>query len=269
MSATENGLATRLSNAVGAEVRLEPVSETESRVFTPFRFPDGDHLVVRLQRAGQERWAWTDTGHTFMHLSYDMDVDALDSGPRARLLEETLRRFGVEDRGGELVLESSRELLGGSLLQFAQALIQVSDLRFLSRERVQSTFKEDFRVLMADSFGTRARFDYVDPDHDPNARYPVDCLVNGTARPLAVFALGSDSAVDVATIGLLQFKSWGRRIFSAGVFEDQEERNRKAVARFSDVVDKQFSTLHGNESDIVEYLREQLGEAAQTDGSPS
>jgi hypothetical protein len=42
--------------------------------------------------------------------------------------------------------------------------------------------------------------------------------------------------------------------------EEQESRNRKAVARFSDVVDKQFSFLHGNENEIVGYLAERLGE---------
>jgi len=133
-------------------------------------------------------------------------------------------------------------------------------LDYLSQERVRSTFLEDFRRVLGEEFGLRAHFDYVDPDHDPRALYPVSCLLNEPQRPIAVFALPSDDALNVATISLQQLRSWGRRFFAAGIHEEQESRNRKAVARFSDVVDKQFSFLHGNEGEIVSYLRERLEE---------
>jgi len=237
-----------------------PVSGEEARVDTPFRFNDGDNLVIRLRRLRDGGFEWTDLGHTFMHLSYSMDVDALLQGPRAVTLTDALRRLDVEDRDGELVLAASEAALGSSLLLFAQALVQVADLRYTTRELVQSTFLDDFRGLMKDSFGGRATLDYTDPDHDPNAEYTIDCLINGVPRPVAVFAIPNDTACLLATITLLQMRGWGRRMFTVGVHEDHEERNRRALARFTDVVDKQFSALAGSQDAVTGYLSERIAE---------
>ncbi|MBA3420893.1 MAG: DUF1828 domain-containing protein [Thermoleophilaceae bacterium] len=260
MSVLEPDLAGLLARTVGGSVEVEPLSERESRVSTVFQFADGDHLVTRLRRVDGDRYEWTDLGHTFMHLSYGLDVDSLEQGKRGELLEDALRRLDVEEREGELVLQTSSADLGSSLLRFAQALLHVADLDYLTQERVRSTFLEDFRRMLGSEFGSRAHFDYVDADHDPRALYPVSCLLNEDPRPVAVFALPSDDAINVATITLQQFRNWGRRFFAAGIHEEQASRNRKAVARFSDVVDKQFSFLHGNENEIVGYLAERLEE---------
>lgn len=251
-------LSRALSEGVGREVNAQQISETETRVLTPFEFPDGDRLVIRLRRLEDHSYEWTDAGHTFMHLSYSMDIDGLASGNRAELLDGTLRRLGVDEREGELVMRASAEWLGPSLLHFAQGLIQVADLRFLSRERVRSTFVDDFRGLLKTRFGERAHFGYVDAQHDPNGDYTIDCLLNESPSPVAVFAVPNDDACLLATITLLKFRTWGIPLFSTAIHEAQEQRSRKAIARLSDAVDKQFSTLHGNEDDIARYLSDFL-----------
>ncbi len=255
---TDRELEQALSAEIGGAVSVEPGINGARQVHTPFRFGDGDELVIHLRDLGNDRFEWSDTGHTFMHLSYWLDVDAIESGNRARILDEHLQQFEAEERDGELVLGAPRPELGRSLFRFAQLLLHVSDLDFLSRDVVRSTFLEDFTILLSEEFQERALFDYVDPDRDPHAHYPVDCLVNGIDRPLAIFALSNDSRCRDATITLHQFREWGRELFSAGVFEDQEEINRKVLARFSDACDKQFSALMGNEEAIVNYLRREL-----------
>jgi hypothetical protein len=260
MTLRDPDLAGRLARTVGSSVEIEPINEHESRVSTAFQFADGDHLVTRLRRVDGDRYEWTDLGHTFMHLSYGLEVDSLEEGKRGELLEEALGRLDVQEREGELVLPTTGDDLGMSLMRFAQALLHVADLDYLTQERVRSTFLEDFRRVLGSEFGHRAHFDYVDAYHDPRALYPVSCLLNEGPRPVAVFALPSDETINVATITLQQFRNWGRRFFAAGIHEEQESRNRKAVARFSDVVDKQFSFLHGNENEIVGYLAQRLEE---------
>ncbi|MCL5022154.1 MAG: hypothetical protein M1497_02090 [Nitrospirae bacterium] len=131
----------------------------------------------------------------------------------------------------------------------------------IQRERAISTFMEDFRTFMEERVHeSRREFEWNDAQHDPEGKYVVDCRVNGMARPLLVYALPGDDKVRDATIGLLQLERWGLSFRAVGIFEDQEEINRKVLARFSDICEKQFSSLAANKDRIGKYLEEALRE---------
>ena len=72
------------------------------------------------------------------------------------------------------------------------------------------------------------------------------------------FAVNSDDKCRDTTICLLQFEKWNVPFKSLAVFEDQEEINRKVLARFSDVCEKQFSSLSANKDRINKYLQDFL-----------
>jgi hypothetical protein len=239
------------------QLRVVPEGSERFRVFTPFLFEDGDHLAIVLKRdAGG--WLLSDEGHTYMHLTYDLDERDFGKGTRQRIITNALSTFLVSDRNGELVSTVSNGQFGDSLYSFIQAVLRISDVTFLSRERVKSTFMEDFRQLIEASVpeGSRA-FDWHDPTHDPEGLYSVDCKVDRRGKtPLLVYALPADERVSAATISLLQFERWGLEHLGVGVFENQEDVNRKVLARFSDVSDKQFSNLSTNRERLGRYLNE-------------
>lgn len=238
--------------------KIKIVSEGKERfrISTPFMFNDGDHIVSLLKKT-PKGWIISDEGHTYMHLSYEIDVKDLDRGTRQKIVDSTLSMFGLIDKDGELVAEVENSSYGDALYSFIQGIIKITDINYLSRERVRSTFMEDFKAFISEVVPDNRRvFEYNDKNHDPEGKYIVDCSINGVKRPLFVFALPNDDKCRDATISCLQYEKWGLQFRPMGIFEDQEEINRKVLARFSDVCEKQFSSLYANKDRIVKYLQD-------------
>jgi hypothetical protein len=237
--------------------QLRVVSEGIDRyhVFTPFLFDDGDHLVIVLKRLG-DKWILTDEGHTYMHLTYDLDEKDLQRGTRQSIIANTLSVYNVNDRAGELLVEIPEDKFGDSLYSFIQALIKIADITYLSRERVSSTFMDDFETFLKQNVPEqRSFYEWHDPQKDPGGNYPVDCRINGMESPLFVYGVPNDGKARDVTINLLQYERWGLGFRSMAIFENQEEISRKVLARFSDVCEKQFSTLDSNKDRIAHFLQ--------------
>lgn len=242
------------------QIRIEPIGRERYRIFTPFHFNDGDHLAMVLRREN-DQWVISDEGHTYMHLTYEMDEKSLYQGTRQQIITNALNAFSIDDVDGEFRATVADGNYGDTLFDFVQAILRISDVSYLSRERVKSTFMQDFRSFLEETVpSNRLSFDWSHPQFDPDGTYPVDCRINGVVRPILVFALPNDNKTRDATIAFHQFERWGLDYRSLSIFENQEETNRKVLARFSDVCDKQYSNLHGNRERIARYLRAALDE---------
>ncbi len=248
----------KLRNTVSSEISLLDEGVNRYRVFTPFEFEDGDHFSIILKKI-DDSFVFTDEAHTLMHMSYDMDISVLRKGNRQKILTNILANFGIEENDGELFIKASLNDLGGSFYNFLQALVKITDLNYLSKEQVRSTFYEDFRELVTSSVpAERITFDYAHPEFDKEKKYIVDCRINGMPKPVYLFAVPNSNKCRDVMISMYQFERWGIKFHSITIFEDQETINRRVLAKFSDIGEKQFSSLLSNKERIKNYLEEQV-----------
>lgn len=238
---------------VSTEITLLADGKDRFLVSTPFHFNDGDQLAIVLKKMG-DRWVLSDEAHTYMHLSYYMDEQILQSGNRQKLILKARSMFQVEDYDGELIMEIPNGDYGEALFDFVQALLKIIDVTYLSRENVKSTFKDDFRAFLYQQVkSNRMTFDWQHPVRDPNGLYRVDCRINGMPLPLFVFALNSDQKTQAAALALHQFEKWAIKFQPLGIFEKKPTRD--VLLRFNDVCQTSFTDISKSSEEIAEYLQ--------------
>ncbi len=107
-------------------------------VKTPFIFEDGDNLSIILKfERDEKKWKLTDECHTFMHLSYFMDIKDIKKGNRDDIINNSKKMFGVSEKSGELFIYVVEEKFGDALYDFVQCLLKITDITYLDRERVK------------------------------------------------------------------------------------------------------------------------------------
>ncbi len=258
---TVNAIEREFKQKVCEELRLAEESKDRFRVFTPFRFDDGDHLAIVLKRE-KNQWLLSDEGHTYMHLTYRLDGNELENDPRKEIITSALNEFQVEDRYGEYLVKIEQDEYGEALYRLAQALLRISDnISYLSREKSKSTFIKDFQTLIKESVPEdRYVFDWCDRFHDLDGIYEVDCRINNMATPVYIYALpsGNDSRVRDATISLYQFGEWENSFTPVAVFQDANKVSKNVLNKFSKVCTRQFPSLQENRHEIVYYLHSLL-----------
>lgn len=248
----------KVQEGIKSKVKLYPDGKNRYKVFTPFVYDDGDHLGIVLKK-DTNGWVLSDEGATYMRLTLEIDEEKLfdPNGNRNRILVNTLSSYKIFDRNGELVTPVYKDDYGAALYRLAQGLIKVSDIDYLSREIVSSTFLDDFKELISESVSeNRYDFNWYDSDLDIQKVYSVDCRINSMAKPLFVYALNNDAKVLKSALGIVKFRQWNVSFMPIGIFENRKSIANKTVNMFLDVCDRSYSSMEDNEEKIKEDLRE-------------
>ena len=247
-----------LIDKVSARIRVISDGKDRFRVFTPFRFDDGDHIAIVLKKEA-DNWVFSDEGHTYMHLTYDIDERKLFKGIRQQIITNALSTFKVEDRFGELILKVSDERFDDALYAFAQALVRIGDVMCLSKKYVQPTFMNDFQSLLQEVAPIeKMSFDWNDPEHDSERKYTVDCRINGMSEPFFIYALSNNDRIRDATIKIQKVRQWEINFRPLGIFQDRETANRQVVGRFDDVCTEYFPNMEADRNKIITYITERI-----------
>ena len=227
------------------QVSLAEKGVGKYQVLTPFMFEDGDHFVIHLKyRNMSNGWYLSDEGHTFMHLSYFLDERELFRGTRKKIMDDAQRMFEVSEKDGELYKDIENGRFGDALYDFLQCLLKMSDVTFLERERVRSTFYEDFRASVQE-ISKRKNVPLVFDtfaESDRERAYPIDGIIR-TKEPVFLFAIKNDNRCQTATICIYEFERRKMPFHPVGVFENQADIQSTVLARFSAVCDKQIPSL--------------------------
>lgn len=213
-------------------------------VTTPFQFPDGDAYVVYLEERPGGLLRLTDAGHTMMHLSYENDIEKFRQGTRAKLLDQALANGGMTEDEGEIYLDISPTELGSAIFRFSQTLTSINDLTFLNRARAESTFYEDLAELLSQVVDPdKVQKDYIYPEMQNAADYPVDYRIDGKIDPLFVFGIPNRDKARLATIVLERLLRAEAIFDSVLIFADQSSIPRPDLARLSNAGGEMIASL--------------------------
>lgn len=178
----------------GLSMREVPIGHV---IKTPFVGPDGDSISLYLRRSLEtpKQVRFEDDGGTIAWL--ESEGVSLDTETRAQVLAELLRQYDAFYDEADAILHTDyfdESRAPANLAKFMALMLRVQDLRFLSRERVRESFKDDVRKFVETHFHGRVR---IDEDENPNEvlkDYVADFVLRAdSGATLAIYATSTEN----------------------------------------------------------------------------
>jgi hypothetical protein len=247
-------IQSNLCQLLCAEIKLIEKNINLVIVETPFYFPDGDPYQIYLKEMPNGIIRLTDMGHTFMHLSYENDIDKFREGTRGNIFQQILAETFINEESGEFFIDTQVETLVINIFRLGQALTKINDLTFLNRARAESTFYEDlheslFKILPEE----KIKKDYIYESIENARDYPIDYYIEGKHFPLFLFGIPNKDKARLTTIVLERLLRSNANFDSLLIFADQTAIPRPDLARLSNTGGEMISSL-----DAVDDLSRKL-----------
>lgn len=237
----------RLCQQLCANVKLRKRKNGMVMLETPFTFPDGDQYALYLAETATGGIRLSDGGTTLIQLSYETEPNKFFEGTRNVLFEQVVSEQGVsfDEQSGQFFVETTAQDLPQAVFRLGQAMTRIYDLTFLNRSRVVSTFYDDLKNQLTSILPeSKIQQSYEIPNLPNAANYPVDFYFEGkSGSPVFLFGVPNKDKARLTTIFLQHYLQHGINFESLLVFENQEELQRRDLARLSNVGGEQISSL--------------------------
>lgn len=179
------------------------VRETESGYAIATAYEDASGEPIGFYALGpdvNDRYRLIDSGTTVAFL--EAAGASLESRTRLEAFHELLSEYGAdydEDRGELAIPDLEERELPIASLRFMALLLRLKDLLLITRERVESTFREDVIAALRERLEGRAVIKEGEPSSEKLADVVPDLLIEAPNQlPVALFLATTDSKVSEA-----------------------------------------------------------------------
>jgi hypothetical protein len=238
---------------VSDHVNIEVITNVWFRVTTPHAFHDGEPFVLELRRG---TWGWQLCDGLAMRqrfTAHGAEV-SIESHPE---VAAAMQQYQVQSGRCGFCMSLDSRPLAGQLSCFLQFLSRVANAQPASLMLSHSDYVRRFRDLLARNLPEdRLQFDWTDREQDRRRLHRVDCRID-CDPPWLAFAVQSSSGCRRVRRVCEFWQSRGLNFRSVVFFQNLRRIVAGDIARVSDVVDKQFSSLD-SETCIERFLQTRL-----------
>ncbi len=222
------------------------------QLFVPIYHSDGDMMDIFIKQSENDidKIIIMDSGLTLMRLSYSYDIDTPN---KEKIFNKILHEYGVKNEKGNLLVETSLESFYPTLMQYAQIISKITNMRLFKREVIQNLFfemLEEYIMSSLQRYNPQKKY-YPIPDHE---EYEVDYCFNSREKPIYLFGVNNSSNARLATISCQKFISEKLPFHSVIVYESLDSIGKKDQARLMSAADKQFPSLNDFKGYSLEYF---------------
>ena len=226
------------------------------QLFAPLYHADGDMMDIFLLESplSKDMIRVCDYGLTLMRLSYSYEIDTPN---KEKILNRILAENGVFNENGNFFNDVKPESLYLAIMQFAQTITKVINMRLFRREIIHSLFTDllaEFIETKLYMFKPQKQF-YPIPGHE---EYEVDYCFNDRQRPVYLFGVNNNSNARLATISCQKFISEKISFRSLIVLESLDVLSKKDSSRLMSASDKEFPSLDDFQEFAIQYLEREI-----------
>jgi len=251
-----NGYLEKLKEQFNGRLGLREKRPGIQKLLLPLYHEDGDMIDIFLEEGGNgDKIRICDHGLTLMRLSYTFE---LDTPNKEKIFQRILVENHLREEKGNIFMEVNPEQLYPAVMQFAQAVAKISNMRLYKREVIKSLFHEMLAEYIEEKlykYNPRANF-FPLPQRDD---LEVDYLFDIKPSPVFLFGVNSDDKARLTTIACQAFQLNKLKFKSHIVHEDFEELSRKDIIRITSAADKQFPSLEDYKEHAEEVLEREAG----------